>query len=155
MIARVHWWRCLPAAWALALVSTQAQAVFVVTEPWVRPARAAQSTEAYMELMSSDGATLVGVRSSVAASVALHGARGAPIALSIPAGATVALAPGKRRLTLGKVERALRLGDRVPMTLIVRDGTGVTQEIDIDAEVRLHSPTSDHRVPHTHVAKPN
>jgi copper(I)-binding protein len=107
-----------------------------------------------MELMSSDGATLVGVRSPVAASVALHGARGSPIALSLPAGATVALAPGKRRLTLGKLESALRVGDRVPMTLTVRDRTGATREIDIDAEVRLHSPTFDHRVPHTHAAKP-
>ena len=142
-------------AWLPAVVAAHAQAVFVVTEPWVRPARAAQSTEAYMELMSSDSATLIGVRSKVAASVALHGARGSPIALSLPAGTTVALAPGKRRLTLGKLENALRLGDRVPMTLIVRDHTGVTQEIDVDAEVRLHSPTYDHRHPHTHTPKPD
>lgn len=155
MIARLHQWRCLLTAWALALVSAHAQAVFVVTEPWVRPARAAQSTEAYMELMSSDGATLVGVRSKVATSVVLHGARGSPIALSLPAGATVALAPGKLRLTLGKLGSTLRLGDRVPITLIVRDGTGVTQEIGVDAEVRLHSPTHDHQHPHTHAPKPD
>jgi copper(I)-binding protein len=152
MIAPVHRWR-LPAAVALTLVSAQAHAVFVVTEPWVRPARAAQSTEAYMELKSSDGATLIGVRTKVAASVALHGAPGSPVTLALPAGATVALAPGKPRLTLGKLGKTLRLGDRVPMTLIVRDETGGTQEIGVDAEVRLHSPTHDHHVPHTHAPK--
>jgi hypothetical protein len=65
----------------------------------------------------------------------------------------IALAPGKHRLTLRKLGSTLRLGDRVPLTLIVRGVTGVTQEIDVDAEVRLHSPTYDHHVPHTH-AKP-
>jgi copper(I)-binding protein len=154
MIARVQRW-CWLAGAVLTLVSAHAHAVFVVTEPWVRPARAAQSTEAYMELMSSGGATLIGVRSNVAASVALHGAPGSPIALALPAGATVALAPGKPRLTLGKLGKSLRLGDRVPMTLIVRDESGVTQEIDVDAEVRLHSPTHDHHLPHTHAPKAN
>ena len=155
MIARVHWRRRLLTAWALALVSAQAQAVLVVTEPWVLRARATQSTEAYMEIMSSGGATLIGVRSPVAATVALHGARGSPIALLLPAGVTVALAPGQLRLTLGKIGTALRLGDRVPMTLIVRDDAGVTQEIDVDAEVRLHSPTYDHQHSHMHAPKPN
>jgi periplasmic copper chaperone A len=153
MVTRAHRWRCWLAATALTLTSAHAHAVFVVTEPWVRPAGAAQSTEAYMELMSSDGATLVGVRSPVAASVALDGVRGSPPSLSLPAGATVALAPGKYRLTLRKLDSTLRLGDRVPLILIVRGATGVTQEIDVDAEVRLHSPTYDHNLPHTH-AKP-
>jgi copper(I)-binding protein len=104
--------------------------------------------------MSSDGATLVGVRSKVAASVALHGSHGSSIALSLPAGATIALAPGKLRLTLGKLGSTLRVGDRVPLILVVRQATGVTQEIDVDAEVRLHSPTDDHLRPHAHAAKP-
>ena len=153
MISRAHRWRRLLTTAALALFSAHAHAVFVVTEPWVRPARATQSTEAYMELMSSDGATLVAARSKVAASVALRGAQGSPISLSLPAGATVTLAPGKLRLTLRRLGSTLRLGDRVPLTLVVRSVTGVTQEIDVDAEVRLHSPTHDHHLPHTH-AKP-
>jgi copper(I)-binding protein len=138
----------------LLLVGVHAQAVFVVTEPWIRPAQQAHSTEAYMELMSSDGATLIGARTPVAASVALkgvHGATGAPIALPLPATATVMLAPGKIRLALGKITRTLRIGDRVPLTLVIRDVSGGTQQIEVDAEVRLHSPTEDHLRPHSHL----
>ena len=97
--------------------------------------------------MSSDGATLIGVRSPIAGSVALVGAEGkraSPMALPLPAGATVALAPGKFRIALGRIARTLRVGDRVPLTLVVRDVSGASQEIDVDAEVRLRSPTDDH-----------
>jgi copper(I)-binding protein len=153
MILRTYEWRCALTAISLALVSAHAHAVFVVTEPWVRPARATQSTEAYMELMSSDGATLVAVRSKVADSVALRDARGSPLVLSLPAGTTVALAPGKNRLALRGLGRTFQLGDRVPLILVVRGVTGVTEEIDVDAEVRQHSPTRDHQLPHAH-AKP-
>lgn len=151
MIARVHCSRRLLTA-ALALVSVHAHAVFVVTEPWVRPARAAQSTEAYMELVSSDGATLIGVRSPIAASITMRGPRGSQAALPLPPGATVALAPGKFRLALGRLARTLGVGDRVPLTLVLRDANGATQQIDVDAEVRLRSPADDHRRPHAHAS---
>jgi copper(I)-binding protein len=156
MITRVHRWRRLLAVAALALVSAQARAVFVVAEPWLRPAPAAQATEAYMRLMSSDGATLIGVRSPIAGSVALLGTGGkrtSPMALPLPAGDTVVLAPGKFRIQLGKLSRTLRVGDRVPLTLVVREVTGAPLEIDIDAEVRLRSATDDHLRPHTHAAR--
>ena len=109
-----------------------------------------------MQLMSSDGATLIGVRSPIAGSVALLGAGGkrtSPMALALPAGNTVALAPGKFRISLGKIVRTLRVGDRVPLTLVVRDVTGASQEIDVDAEVRLRSPLDDHLHPHKHAAQ--
>jgi copper(I)-binding protein len=154
MIARVQRWRRWLTAAALAFGSAHAHAVFVVNEAWMLPARAAQSTEAFAELTSSDGATLVGVRSKLAASVALLGSPAPPMALSLPAGTTVILAPGNVRLALARLTRTLRLGDRVPLTLIVRDAAGVPQEIDVEAEVRLHSPTYDHRHPHPHPANP-
>ena len=106
--------------------------------------------------MSSDGATLIGARSPIAGSVALVGAEGkraSPMALPLPAGNTVKLAPGKFRIALGKIVRTLRVGDRVPLTLVVRDVSGASQEIDVDAEVRLRSPTDDHLRPHTHAAR--
>jgi copper(I)-binding protein len=146
----------LPIALSLMLVNAHAHAVFVVNEPWVRPATAAQATEAYMRLMSSDGATLVDVRSPIAGSVALVGAgskRASPMALPLPAGNTVVLAPGRFRIALGKIARTLRVGDRVPLTLVVRDAAGAAQEIDVDAEVRLRSPTDDHLRPHAHAAR--
>lgn len=57
---------------------------------------------------------------------------------------TILLAPGKYRLALEKLARSLRRGDRVPITLIVHEGAGTIQEIDVDAEVRHRSPTADH-----------
>ena len=135
---------------ALALASAHAHAVIVVNEPWVRPAPAAQATEAYMELVSSDGASLIGARSPVAGSVKLLGTHGSVMAVPLPAGRSILLAPGRFRLAFFKLARTLRVGDRVPVTLVLRDGSGATQEIEIDAEVRLHSPTDDHLHPHSH-----
>ena len=40
--------------------------LFIVTEPWVRVAPNGRSAEAYMQLKSTDGATVVGVRSEIA-----------------------------------------------------------------------------------------
>ena len=146
-------------AFALALMlaptSVHAQGVFVVTEPWVRPASAAGSTRAFMELSSSEGATLIDVRCAAAASVSLMNGQGrpvVPIALPLPAGATVLLAPARFQLALGRLTRPLRLGERVPLTLVIRNADGTTQEIAVDAEVRLRSPTDDHRHPHQHPA---
>jgi periplasmic copper chaperone A len=150
MITPVRRWRRLALAAAAAVVSAHAHAVFVINEPWVRPAQAAQATEAYMELVSSDGAMLIGARSPVAGRVTLVGTHGPTLAVPLPAGRSVHLVPGKFRLALVKLARTLRAGDRVPVTLVLRDGSGATQEIDIDAEVRLRSPTDDHLHPHSH-----
>ena len=138
--------------WLMALgVATLAGpsvgAVFQVTEPWMRPAAAAASTEAYMELTSSSGATLVGVRSPVAAGVALvtgHKRQAPPFALDLPPGTAVTLAPNRTRLVLQQVVRPLKLGEHVPMTLVLRHADGTTQEIEVDAEVRRRSPAADH-----------
>jgi copper(I)-binding protein len=138
--------------WLLALLvaahaGAAASAVFEVTEPWVRPAAAAASTEAYMELTSSSGATLVEVRSPVAARIALVTARKReppPFALPLPPRTKVPLSAGRTWLVLQQLARPLKLGERVPMTLVVRDADGTTQEIEVDAEVRRRSPAADH-----------
>jgi periplasmic copper chaperone A len=148
MTDRAGRWRTPCAALAFALAATHAHAVFVVTEPWVRPAAAGAATEAFMELASSDGATLVAVRSPVAARVAVVDARGRSVArdgVPLPAGERVRLAPGRVRVSLWPLARQLRPGDRVHLTLVVRAPDGVEQAIDVDAEVRRRSPTDDHR----------
>jgi copper(I)-binding protein len=155
MHAPRSWYCRMILAWAIALASAggAAQGVFVVTEPWVRPGAANQSAEAYMRLMSSTGATLAGARTELAATVALRAPTGkvvAPMALPLPASAVVALHAKGHRLVLQALTRRLREGDRVPLVLTVRHADGSVAEIAVDAEVRLHSPTDDHRVPHTH-----
>ncbi len=56
---------------SLGLMAQQASALFVVNQPWVRPAQQARATEAYMNLTSTDGASLVGATSTAAAAVAI------------------------------------------------------------------------------------
>ena len=133
---------------AAVLFSGHAAAVFVVNEPWVLPATRSHSTEAYVNLTSSEGLTLVGVVGDVAADIGVHAAGGpAPkiARLPLPAGATVKLAPGGTRIVLAHVKRSLKLGDRVPLKLVLEDAQGTRQEISVDAEVRRRSPTDDHR----------
>ncbi len=138
---------------AIACMGAQSQAVIVVTEPWVRPGAANASVDAYMRLMSSTDTTLIGVRSDAAASVVLRSPAGksvAPLVLTMPANEVVKLHATGYRLVLQKLSRGLRTDDRVPMVLTVRNADGSVQDIAIDAEVRLHSPTDDHMRPHKH-----
>jgi copper(I)-binding protein len=137
----------------IASASLAHAAVFNVTEPWVKPAPAGASTEAYMEIASSDGATIVDARSPVASSVSLAIAQArheAPYALPLPRRTTVLLNAGGTRFALAKLVRPLKVGDRVPITLVVRNADATTQEIEVDAEVRRHSPSYDHGIGRVH-----
>jgi copper(I)-binding protein len=123
--------------------------VFVVNQPWVAPARKAQTTHAYMNLTSTNGATLLGARSADAGRVSLHSAHSAAAAgMALPARSEVSLAPGHDYLTLTRLTRALKIGDWVRLTLTVRDGDGAVHEIPVNAEVRVRSPVDDERRAH-------
>jgi copper(I)-binding protein len=135
-----------------ALATSASAAVFTVNEPWVSPAGAGGASEAYMEITSSEEATLVDARCAVAARVALatgQRRQPPPFALALPARTTVMLAPGAVRLALARVERTLKRGERVALTLVVRYADGSTRDIEVDAEVRRRSPSADHGV-HQH-----
>jgi periplasmic copper chaperone A len=125
--------------------------VFVVNQPWVAPARKAQTTHAYMNLTSTDGATLLSARSDDARRVSLRSAHSAAAAgLALPARSEVSLAPGHDHLALIGLTQALRIGDRVRITLTVRDDDGAVHEIAVNAEVRHRSPVDDERRAHHH-----
>jgi copper(I)-binding protein len=70
--------------------------------------------------------------------------------LALPAKSEVALAPGHDRLALAGLTRTLKIGDRVNITLVVRDDKGTVQEIAVNAEVRHRSPVDDERRAHHH-----
>lgn len=145
---------------ALTSAATGAQALIVVNQPWVRPAAAGRSTEAYMNLTSTEDATLIAVRSDGAAAVTLRGRgndAGATAQLALPAGAIVELAPGKDRFSLRRLAKAVKLGDVVPLTLTIRGSDGTRQDIAVNAVARLRSPVDDERRAHRHrhnVAEP-
>jgi copper(I)-binding protein len=137
----------------LVIVPVIASAVFVVNFPWVRPAEKGAATEVFMEVTSIEGAALVGARSDVAVSAVLvgPGARAKPVErLMLPAGAPVILAPGSYRVRLSALERKLKLGDFVPLALIIEASDGSRQEIRVNAEVRRRSTVDDHLQGHRH-----
>lgn len=112
----------------LALMGS-AQAEVSVTAPWVRATVPAQkSTGAYMHLLSSDGARLVGVRSPVAATVELHqmDMKGEMMTMrrvdgiDLPAGKGVNLASGSFHIMLVGLRRQLKPGDAVDITLLLQ-----------------------------------
>src|SRR5204863_8055147 len=118
---------------------------------WVRPARTGQTTQADMNLTSTDGATLVAARSSDARRVSLQSMRSARSSrLVLSAGSEVDLLPGHRHLALAGLTRTLKVGDRVKIILVVRDHDGSLNEIAVNAEVRLRSPIDDERRAHRH-----
>jgi copper(I)-binding protein len=130
----------------LALLSAPARAVFVVNQPWLRPAQTGQSAELYMNLTSSDGAILVAARADDADKVLFRGPDKLPRPLDtllLPAKTTIALAPGKAHLALIRLKRPLRLGERVALTLTIQAANGAQQEIPVVAEVRMRSPLEE------------
>jgi copper(I)-binding protein len=149
-----HRMRMVAALAALAFVpAAAAVTAFNVNEPWVKPAAAGASTEAYMEVRSTDPVTLVDARCALAASVVLvtrNGRKAAPFGLALPAAADVSLSAGGTRLSLVRIARPLAPGDRVPLTIVLRRADGTLQEVDVDAEVRRHSPSYDHGVGRAH-----
>ncbi len=131
---------------ALALLSTPALALFIVNQPWLRPAQPGQTAELYMNLTSTEGATLVSIRCDDASSVVYRGSDKLPRALDtlmLPPKSIVALAPGKPHLALIKLNRSLVLGQRVALTLTIQNANGARQEIPVLAEVRMRSPIEE------------
>jgi len=136
-------------AFALCFDAAGAQGLFAVNQPWVRPG--ARATEAYMVLNSTSGATLIGVRSSVAGRASLLGARGRTVpALALPAGRSVTLRPSGERIALARLAHPLKVGERVPLLLTIETAEGTRQEIAVDAEVRNTWPVEAELRAHRH-----
>lgn len=106
-----------------------------------------------MDLTSTEGAKLVGVRSDAARAATLRAPGKAAMAVSsvtLQPKILVALAPGQYRIALKQLLRTLKLGDRVNLTLTIEQDDGSRQDIDVNAEVRLRSPLDDERRAHDH-----
>lgn len=141
---------------AMALASSldaRAVAVITVYDPWVRVAPNGKSAEAFMEIMSSEGATIVRVETAVSAEVPMQRPgtkRAVTKSIALPPRTNVKLAPNEYRLLLPKLNRPLKLGDRVALNLIVEAPDGTRQVIPVKAEVRRRSAYDDHLRPHSH-----
>ncbi len=137
----------------LGMAAQQASALFIVNQPWIRPAQKLHSTEVYMNLTSTDGASLVGVASaaSATASILAPGTSAHVVErMALPARKLVALAPGGYRIVMHRLARSLKLNDRVRLTLTIEAADGTRQAVGVDAEVRFHAPIDDEMHEHMH-----
>ena len=140
-------------ALALAHATAMASPVFVVNLPWVLPAVKGKTTEAFMLLQSSEGAELLSVQCPYAASAVIIGPGAKQSSLDrlpLPPGKPILLAPGKYRLRLAHIDRTLKLGDHVPLTLTIETANGARQTVAIDMEVRHRSAFDDESHEHHH-----
>jgi copper(I)-binding protein len=133
-------------ALALAgLVSLPALAQVSVSDPWVRATVPQQKVAgAFLQLKSAKPAKLVGVKTPVAGRVELHqmAMEGQTMrmraveAIDLPAGQTVNLASGGYHVMLFDLQRQLKEGEQVPLTLTVVDAAGKRETVAVSAPVR-------------------
>lgn len=136
---------------ALALAASAAAARVVVEDAWVRPTFGPVTTSAaYFRITSDADARLVGASSPVAAHLDLHQMTmdgnimrmRAVDAVPLPAGRAVAFAPNGLHVMITGVKRPLKAGERVPLTLDVRDQAGHVEHVPVTATVSLAAPSS-------------
>lgn len=128
---------CLPAGVAMAgNVSVQ--------DAWLRATAPGQDVAGvYLNISSTQAATLTGANTPVAAMAQLHRMslqqgvmRMQQVAgIRIPAGQLVHLSPGGLHIMLLHLKQALRPGDKVPLVLDVRVD-GAIEHVDVLATVR-------------------
>ena len=138
-------WRSVAAALVLAVAPSVAQAQVAVTDPWVRGTVAGQrATGAFMTLTAQADSTLVGASSPVAKIVEIHEMTmdggvmkmRAITRLELRAGQTVALKPGGYHVMLMALQRPLKDGESVPITLAFESRDGRRQSVEVQAAVR-------------------
>ncbi len=139
-----------PAASALAQVA--------VGDPWVRATvPQQQASGAFMTLTATQSSRLVEARSPVAGVVEIHEMtmegsvmkmRAVP-SLELPAGKPVALKPGGYHVMLMSLNRTLKEGEVVPITLVLETG-GRRETLEVKAPVRPLSASSGGGHPHKH-----
>jgi periplasmic copper chaperone A len=130
---------------AASLVSTAALAQVGVTDPWVRATVPAQKVSgAFMQLRAAKAARLVEVKSPVAGRVELHemAMEGQTMrmrkidGLDLPAGQPVNLASGGYHIMLFDLQRQLKEGEQVPLTLTVQGADGKRETVAVQAPVK-------------------
>lgn len=132
------------AIFALAFAAC-AQAQVTVKDPWVRATvPAAKASGAFMQLQSAQDARLVEVRSRVAGMVEIHQMAmennmmkmQQVDGIDLPAGKPVALASGGYHIMLMMLNRQLKEGDTVPLTLVVQKKDKKLETIELNVAVR-------------------
>ena len=141
-----------------AVPAASAFAQVAVGDPWVRATvPQQQASGAFMTLTATQPSRLVEARSPVAGVVEIHEMtmdgsvmkmRAVP-AVELPAGKPVALKPGGYHVMLMSLNRTLKEGEVVPITLVVETG-GRRETLEVKAPVRPLNASSGGGHSHKH-----
>jgi copper(I)-binding protein len=137
------------------LVSLPALAQVSVSDPWIRATvPAAKVAGAFMQVKSAKSVKLVEVKSPVAGRVELHqmAMEGQTMrmraveSIDLPAGQTVNLAAGGYHVMLFDLQRQLKEGEQVPLTLVVQDAAGKRENVAVSVPVKAltYKPAAAH-----------
>ena len=125
---------------ALAL----ADAGVKVSNVWARSTAPGQNVAAaYLDIVANAPAALVRAESPAAKLVELHEMKiegdvmkmRAIAKIDLPAGKEVKLEPGGLHVMLIDIKQPLKVGEKVPLTLVIESG-GKTEKLSVEAEVR-------------------
>ncbi len=140
----------LTTALLTATLSITAQADTVkISDPWARAtAPGAPAGGAFMGLTADANMTLIAAESQASKAVELHTMKmenGVMIMravpqIDLPKGQTVSLKPGGLHVMLIGLHAPLKAGEKVDMTLRVKDSQGKEQRIPVTAEIRTMKP---------------
>jgi periplasmic copper chaperone A len=128
-----------------ALFSTAALAQVSVSDAWIRATVPQQkSAGAFLRIRSATAASLVAVRTPVAASAELHqmAMQGQQMTMrragtvALPAGQEVNFGPGGYHVMLFGLKQQLKDGDTVPLTLVIEDAAHKRTEVQATAQVK-------------------
>jgi periplasmic copper chaperone A len=132
-------------AFYLAASSLAAQAEVKATNAWVRATVPSQkSTGAFVTLVSSEDAKVVGVESHAAAAVELHSSsmKGGTMemravdSIELPAGKPVELKPGALHVMLMGIAKPAKAGESFPLVFTIEDKRGKRTRLEVSAAVR-------------------
>ena len=148
---------------ASAAVADAATGGPTVPDAWARATPPGVTTGAvYLTIMGGDETDrLIGVRTDAAEAAELHTetSTGGVLtmkklaALSVPAGAVVALAPGHEHLMLMGLKGPLRPGERIEVTLTFEHAGDMAIEVPVrDARTSSAEPRHEHSMP-THESR--
>ena len=122
-----------------------AHAQTTVKEPWVRGTVAGQkATGMFGQVTSTAGGKLVSASSPVAGVVEIHEMvmdgnvmkMRAIAGLELPAGKAVELKPGGYHVMLMDLKQELKVGDAVPVTLVIEGAGGKRESVELKAPVK-------------------
>lgn len=129
-----------------ALAAVPAWAQTTITDVWTRTTVPQQKASAvFMQLTAAKDSTLLSASSPVAGTTEIHEMKmegyvvkmtAMANGLPLPAGKMVALTPSGYHIMLMDLKQQIKVGDNVPLTLVVRGADGKDEVLTLQAEVK-------------------